>query len=204
MKEKINKKKLVKYAATSLLLATIASGCGIAIHDSSIDHRNEICPFTKVTTSISDSNSKIFNIGIQHQINQIEDEEYDEMSKYRLWKRNIEVNTSFNPEYMEYDSKTIKVLPMVRNNPETKEIEYVAPDGYTLIPSGEMPFCIKKVKTFIDGPYMGFETTVSYDTYTKNNPFLNGQIPSGYRLEVINGYEYLVKNTTTNKVLKLK
>lgn len=203
MKEKINKKKLVKYAATSLLLATISSGCGIAIHDSSIDHRNEICPFTKMTTSISDFNSRIFNIGIQHQIKQIEDEEHDEVPKYQNRIRNIEVNTSFNHEYMEYDYKFTKVLPVVNYNYETKEVEFDVPDGYTLIYDG-MWIGVKTEKTLID-TCMEFETTVSFDEYAQFfNPRPFGQIPLGWHLEEIDGEQYYVKNTTTNKVLKLK
>lgn len=46
MEKKINKKKIVKYAAAGLLTAVLATGVGFEIYDSTIDHTQELCPLT--------------------------------------------------------------------------------------------------------------------------------------------------------------
>lgn len=46
MKKKINKKKIVTYAAAGLLTATITTGIGLHIYDSNIDHTQGLCPLT--------------------------------------------------------------------------------------------------------------------------------------------------------------
>jgi len=46
MKNKINKKKIIKYAAAGLLTTVITTGVGFEIYDFTIDHTQELCPLT--------------------------------------------------------------------------------------------------------------------------------------------------------------
>ncbi len=55
MEKKINKKKIVKFAASGLLCTALTIGAGISVCDAQIDHYNELCPLNNVW-------------GVEHQI----------------------------------------------------------------------------------------------------------------------------------------
>ena len=91
MEKKINKKKIVTYAAAGLLTATIATGIGLHIYDSNIDHYNEYCPLNQV-------------FGVEHQVYAINnDHDVSTSAKY--------LEDGIMRFYGEAEEKTIYVAP---------------------------------------------------------------------------------------------
>lgn len=72
MEKKINKKKIVKFAAANILKVSLGVGIGVCICDSCIDHTLQLCPlsylpfgkFYQAEAMVSDLNDKGFDDAI--------------------------------------------------------------------------------------------------------------------------------------------
>lgn len=163
-KTRIDKRKIIKYAGSALILTSLAVG-GLAIYDSGIDHTEEICPICKIASIPVNANG--LTIGIQHQISEME-KEYD--SKY------LNAVISYEPDYM--DGPAI-VSDITFQTSETDYV-YACPPGYLLeYDENGMPYAVKTI--YVKPTQIVRDGEIVY------------MAPSGYALEMQNGSYVCVK-----------
>ena len=131
MKKEINKKEIVKFAASGLLTIVF----GLHIYDSNIDHTNEYCPLNNI-------------FGAQHQIHEINNR-YAAYGINAFYAENGEVQFVSSPIKTEYDGKTIYTVPsgyILYNGKVVKTVKYtdgeeaiVLTDGIPVYPEGAQP-----------------------------------------------------------------
>ncbi len=98
MEKKVDKKRIVKFAAAGLLTATLATGIGLHIYDSNIDHLNEYCPLNNI-------------FGAQHQVHEINNE-YAVYGINAFYAENGRAQLVSAPMISEKDGKTIYTAPI--------------------------------------------------------------------------------------------
>lgn len=97
MEKKVDKKRVVKFAAGLLTLA-FGIGSGVHIYDSNIDHLNEYCPLNNV-------------FGAQHQVHEINNE-YAVYGINAFYAENGEVQLASAPKKTEKDGKIVYTAPI--------------------------------------------------------------------------------------------
>ena len=72
----MEKKNIKKYVATGLMAAMLSTGVGLCIHDTHVDHTNEVCPITKIMNFIPNLSYFEYGVyvptGIVHQTKQMQ------------------------------------------------------------------------------------------------------------------------------------
>ena len=115
----INKSKIKRYVASTLLGATIIAGTGLAIKEATTDHTKELCPITKILNVINPKDSSPLGV-VLHQI--------PAMQKDYKKQGFGDVAISYVTEE-ENRIETIYASPIGRRL-ENSTIEYIAPDGF--------------------------------------------------------------------------
>lgn len=152
-KKRINGKRIAKYAGAGLLAAVLATGVGLGIYDTQVDHTQEICPITKllsIPTAVNGEYIPDFTMGISlHQ--------FPEMKKDYADKGIEDVTISFGEQTKKVvDTQTVP--PYIVTLEDGRQV-YSAPAGYVLtIDENGNTVCVKKIVSEEDMGY-GFKST---------------------------------------------
>lgn len=132
----MEKKNIKKYAASGLLAAYLLTMTGFEIHDTSVDHSEELCPITRILNVIPNmSKTSDVPTGIElHQIPQIKKEFKDKGIK------NVEASYG---ETVQKEELVDIVLPTLVKN-EDGSVSYQAPANYILTTNGNGDVVCKK------------------------------------------------------------
>ena len=164
MEKKINKKKIVKYAAAGLLtVALVGTGIELHLYDSNIDHLNEYCPLNNV-------------LGAQHQVHEVNNK-YAVYGINAFYTANGEVQLVSAPMKKEIDGKIVYMAPsgyVLSDGKAVKTIKYtdvekaiVITEGTLVYPEGaQLEDLIKKADIQVYDPKVVKVITANQETET--------------------------------------
>lgn len=117
----IDKTKIKRYVASTILGFTLFTGGCVAIREATIDHTKELCPITKILNTINPKDSSPLGVNL-HQIPAMQKDYKDKGME------NVAIS------YMHYEEEHVETVysKSIGKKLENGEMIYIAPDGYTL------------------------------------------------------------------------